>query len=92
MLIEPRSDFRDARSIPRKFDKADPRVPQFDESEVVIDLRSAEFLRPAAALWCAIYPLLAKQAGSQCRFLVPLQLWSVYLLEVYRPIRVTNEP
>ena len=83
MLIEPRSDFRDARSIPRKFDKADPRVPQFDESEVVIDLRSAEFLRPAAALWCAIYPLLAKLAGSQCRFLVPLNFGvSIYLKSI----------
>ena len=83
MLIEPRSDFRDARSIPRRFDQADPRAPQFEESEVVVDLRSAEFLRPAAALWCAIYPLLAKRAGSRCSFLVPLNFGvSVYLKSI----------
>lgn len=83
MLIEPRSDFRDARSIPRKFDQADPRAPQFNESEVVVDLRSVEFLRPAAALWCTVYPLLAMQAGSQCRLLVPLNFGvSVYLKSI----------
>ena len=83
MRIEPRPDFRDARSIPRKFDQADPRAPQFKESEIVVDLRSTEFLRPAAALWCAIYPLLVMQAGSQCRLLVPLNFGvSIYLKSI----------
>ena len=40
-------------------------------------------MRPAAALWCAIYPLLATNAGSHCRFLVPLNFGvSIYLKSI----------
>ncbi|MBI4298153.1 MAG: hypothetical protein HY666_00115 [Chloroflexi bacterium] len=47
-------------------------MPSFREHEVVIDLRSTEFVRPAAILWCVVYALLAKKRGAACRVLVPL--------------------
>ena len=49
----------------------DPRAPSFREARVDVDLRSCEFVRPAAILWCVIYPLLAASTGAACRLLVP---------------------
>ncbi|MGH2706236.1 MAG: hypothetical protein ACRDJ4_14470 [Actinomycetota bacterium] len=49
----------------------DPRRIPFIENLLEIDLRGCEFIRPAAVLWCLIYPLLARARGSTCRVLVP---------------------
>lgn len=68
-------------TIPKKFFHAgdlsaryasnDPRLTAFREQQVDIDMRNCEFVRPAALLWCVVYPLLAVARGASCRFLVP---------------------
>lgn len=63
--------FRHADELPAREANEDPRSDQFDRSDVVIDLRSCSFLRPAAVSWTAIYPLLARLRGSSCRLLIP---------------------
>lgn len=49
----------------------DPRRDSFPAEELIIDARGTEFIRPAAVLWCVIYPLLARSQGRDCRFIVP---------------------
>lgn len=41
------------------------------DDTVEIDLRPCSFVRPAAVLWCATYPLLAAQSGKRSILLVP---------------------
>ncbi len=71
MEIIPRRDFRDARSIPAKFNRYDPRSESFFEPEVIVNLRECSSVRPPAVLWCAIYLLLAKRRGSDCLLVSP---------------------
>lgn len=79
MEIRPPNDFQHAGQIAPRFSAADPRS-NFNEREVVIDLRGCTFVRPPAVLWCLVYPLLARRAGSHSELLVPENLGvSVYL-------------
>jgi hypothetical protein len=72
LCIKPRSkSFRHAGELPARFDKHDPRVPTFSEEKVEIDLRDCDFVRPPAALWCAVYLSLAAMRGTRGRLLVP---------------------
>lgn len=47
------------------------RPHQIPEELVEIDLRPCLFVRPAAVLWCAIYPLLATHSEKSSVLLVP---------------------
>ena len=71
MEIIPRQVFRDARSIPAKFSRYDPRSDKFNETEVIINLRDCAGIHPPAVLWCAVYLLLAKSRGCDCLLLSP---------------------
>ena len=50
MIIVPHKNFTDARDVPARYDSLDPRRNDFQESEVVIDLRECRFVRPAAEM------------------------------------------
>lgn len=63
--------FRNASELPPKFASNDPRSGGLYQEAVVVDLRGCKFIRPAAVLWCVVYPLLAKVEGSECKVLVP---------------------
>jgi len=67
----PERDFRNAGELDPRAVGQDPRDNRFRESTVEIDLRRCAFVRPAAALWCLTYPLLAKRKGADCTVLVP---------------------
>lgn len=71
MRIVPSQKFQHAGNLRWPPDPRDPRENGFGESAVEVDLRKCEFVRPAAALWCVIYPLLARRAGVECKVLVP---------------------
>lgn len=60
--------------LSQRYASNDPRKETFAEPNVRIDLRECEFVRPAAVLWCAIYPLLCKERSSKCELLVPQNL------------------
>lgn len=46
-------------------------------------MRASAFVRPAAVLWCVVYPLLCATRGSNCKLLVPEDVGvSVYLKSV----------
>ena len=49
----------------------DPRSGDFDWDSVHIDLSRCEFVRPAAALWSLVYPLLVAAKGVPCAVEVP---------------------
>lgn len=72
MRIIPPNHFRHAAEV--RGAHKDPRDVEFAEDPVEIDLRACEFIRPAAVLWCLIYPLLARARGSSCTVLVPESL------------------
>ncbi len=83
MEIIPRPEFRDARSIPAKFTRYDPRSQNFNEPDVIVNLRECVSVYPPAVLWCAVYLLLAQRRGSQCLLLVPTDAGvSSYLRDV----------
>ena len=71
MEIIPREDFKDARSIPARFSRYDPRSYKFNETEVIVNLKGCSNVRPPAALWCAVYLLLARRRGSYCALIAP---------------------
>lgn len=71
MRIEAPTHFRNASEVNPRYSNRDPRDSSFRETSVEVDLRGSVFVRPAAVLWCLIYPLLAKFRGSECRLLVP---------------------
>jgi hypothetical protein len=71
LRIRPHKQFRHAGELPSRFDTVDPRDPSFRATDVAIDLRGCEFVRPPAALWCAVYLALASRRGARCRVLVP---------------------
>lgn len=71
MRIEVPRHFGNAADVPDRYASKDPRSAPYVEQELEIDLRQCQFVRPAAALWCVVYPLLAKRRGSACRLLVP---------------------
>jgi len=69
--VKPERDFRNAGELDPRHAGEDPRNSPFRERAVEIDLRRCAFVRPAAALWCLIYPLLAKRRGADCTLFVP---------------------
>ena len=71
MEIIPRPNFRDARSIPARFSRFDPRADGFREREVIVNLRECTVIHPPAVMWCAVYLLLAKRRGSDCMLIAP---------------------
>ncbi|MEX2246747.1 MAG: hypothetical protein WEC75_08665 [Dehalococcoidia bacterium] len=71
MNITTPADFYHAGLLSPRDASRDPREPSFREDLVDIDMRACEFVRPAAVLWCAIYPMLAARRARQCRLLVP---------------------
>lgn len=80
MIIDPPQDFVHAGDLPAIFDTRDPRGGWAGGQEVTVDLRACNFVRPATALWCTVYSLLAKLRGSNCAVWVPTNMGvSVYL-------------
>lgn len=71
MRIQTPHEFHHAGDLSQTYAGNDPRQPTFDKPNVDIDMRGSQFVRPAALLWGAIYPLLAAVNGSKCRLLVP---------------------
>ncbi len=68
-IVVPES-FRHAADLSAQDASRDPRLP-LPDAELEIDMRACGFIRPPAALWCAVYALLAKAQGASCRLLVP---------------------
>jgi len=64
--VKPPRDFRNAGELDARLVGRDPRDTAFRERAVEVDLRRCALVRPAAALWCLIYPLLAKRRGAEC--------------------------
>ncbi len=61
----------------------DPRASAFAEDEVVLDLRECVRVDFPAALWCAVYASLVRNAGVACRLLAPRDLSAAaYLREL----------
>ena len=94
MEIIPRPNFKDARNIPARLSRHDPRSDGFKEREVIVNLRECTTVSPPAALWCAVYLLLARQRGSDCTLIAPEdpkvaeQLADLGLLELLQPAGV----
>jgi len=82
--------FWHAGNLPQRFASKDPRLAAFREASVDVDMRTCDFVRPPAVLWCVVYSLLAVARGSACRLLVPenmgvcIYLKSVGLFRVLR--------
>ena len=55
MEIVPNQNFRDARSIPARFNRFDSRSESFHEPEVIVDLRECTRIHSPGVLWCAVY-------------------------------------
>ena len=71
MEIVPRQVFRDVRSIPARFSRFDPRPENFNQTEVAVNLKDCTSVHPPAALWCAVYLLLARQREIRCLLIAP---------------------
>jgi hypothetical protein len=72
LCIAPKTkNFRHAGELSARFDKLDPRNSSFSAEPLDVDLRDCDFVRPPAALWCAVYLALASKRGARCRVLVP---------------------
>ena len=89
MRIVPYPDFRHAGSL-RGYVK-DPRQQAFEEPRIDVDLRDCQFIRPAAVLWCVVYPLLARSRGSHCRLLVPTDIGVCIYLKSIGLFRILQE-
>jgi hypothetical protein len=87
----PGNDFRHAGELDAKLAGQDPRGNSFRERAVEIDLRRCAFVRPAAALWCLIYPLLAKQKRADCTLLVPTDAGACEYLKSLRLFDLLHE-
>lgn len=75
LCLKPRTEnFRHAGDLSARFDNNDPRLPSFDATQVDVDLRECNFVRPPAALWCIVYLALASKRGARCRLLVPTNM------------------
>ncbi len=90
MRIVPPPNFWHAGYLTARFASLDPRENAFAEPEVTVDLRGCNFVRPAAVLWCTVYPLLAQRRGCKCEVWVPtnmgvcIYLKSVGLFDILR--------
>src|SRR5213593_227782 len=89
MLIEVPQHFRHPGEL---FGPAASLRPNQIPDEVVeVDLRSCSFVRPAAVLWCVIYPLLAAQTGKHSVVLVPEDRGAASYLKALRLFDVLRE-
>src|SRR3989338_4773510 len=70
MMISAPLHFEHAGQLPQGLVGEDPRIVRPPE-RVVIDLRYCQFVRPPAALWCLVYPLLVVHQGQACVVTVP---------------------
>lgn len=92
LSIRPQSsNFRHAGELPAKYDRHDPRKPEFEPTDVDIDLRECDFVRPQAALWAAVYLVLAVKRGSRCRLLVSKNLGVCLYLKSLGLFELLNE-
>jgi anti-sigma regulatory factor (Ser/Thr protein kinase) len=91
MVIVPPTGFLHAGDLPTWFDTRDPRFEAFGEPEVKVDLRNCTFVRPAAALWCGVYLLLAKLRGRNCEVLVPTNMGVCVYLKSLGLFRILKE-
>src|SRR5712692_2780657 len=72
MKISIPESFWHAGNLSGRSASEDPRQPAFSTTRGLdVDMRRCQFVRPAAVLWCAVYPLLAAAGGTACRLLVP---------------------
>src|SRR5690348_10996127 len=90
MLITLPGEFRNASDLRSAVADRDPREGAFPADELIVDARQTSFLRPAAVLWCLVYPMLARHQGRTCRFILPenmgvcLYLQSLGLFEMLK--------
>ena len=70
ILIQAPGYFEHANRLPAGLFRDDPRQVQ-PADKVVIDLRYCSFVRPPAALWCAVYAHLVIRMKRECEVLVP---------------------
>lgn len=83
MIIEAPENFWHAGDLSQRFASYDPRQATFVHSEVEVDLRRCQFVRPPAVMWCVVYLLLAVGRGITSRLLVPENMGvCVYLKSV----------
>lgn len=83
MIIKVPDRFFHVGDLTTKDASVDPRRPGSMRGELVVDLRSCQFVRPAAVLWCVVYPLLAARQGVRVQLLVPENLGvALYLQSV----------
>lgn len=90
MRIVPPPEFWHAGDLPLRFDSPDPREGALAEPEVIVDLRGCDFVRPAAVLWCMVYPLLVQLRGCKCAVWVPTNMGvCIYLKSIglFRALR-----
>jgi hypothetical protein len=71
MEIVPPKKFRYAHKIEARFTKYDPKVHDFPEPQVVVNLRECSSVHPPAALWCAIFLLQWNLRGFNCVLSTP---------------------
>ena len=63
--------FRHAGQLANEEASGDPRGDDFSWDVVRIDLRTCEFIYPAAILWCTVFPALVRKAQIDCEVLTP---------------------
>jgi hypothetical protein len=71
MNINVPSEFYHSGDLPQAQAGRDPRNLEFRATELNVDMRNCGFIRPAAVLWCGVYPLLALARGVRTRLVVP---------------------
>ncbi|MDP9236819.1 MAG: hypothetical protein M3P30_05385 [Chloroflexota bacterium] len=69
-VVVPENFYHAGYIEPRFADPPNKSVP----TNTIIDMRACEFVAPPAVLWCAVYPLLAAQAGATTSLWVPSNL------------------
>ena len=88
MIIEAPVRFHHVGNLSARAVKSDPRKRTFSEQEVIVDLQRCEVVKPAAAMWCLVYLLLAKLRGSSCKVLAPGQAAASNCLDSIQLFRV----
>lgn len=83
--------FRHAGELTVPSQLLDPRAAQFPRENVDVDLRDCQFLRPAAVVWCVVYPLLARARTDRVRLLVPTNVGVCIYLKSLGLFRILKE-
>ena len=71
LVIEAPPTFEHAGQLPGAYSGQDPRAAEFNFEHVTLDLRSCQFIKPAALLWCLVYATLVRKTGAGCEVLFP---------------------